>query len=60
MPFIMANGSVQAGHEAQVVLANEAVHLMNGVAADNLMPFGWRPFKEILAESVAAGVHIHV
>ena len=24
MPFIMANGAVQAGHEAQIVLANEA------------------------------------
>src|SRR2546423_421852 len=60
MPFIMANGAVQAGHEAQIVLANEAVDLMSGVIADNLMPFGWPPFKEILAETVAAGVRIHV
>src|SRR5207253_2012105 len=60
MPFIMANGAVQAGHEAQIVLANEAVDLMSGVVADNLMPFGWPPFKEILAETVASGVRIHV
>ena len=60
MPFIMANGAVQASHEAQIVLANEAVDLMNGVVADNLMPFGWPPFKEILAETVAAGVRIHI
>ncbi len=60
MPFIMANGAVQAGHEVQIVLANEAVDLMSGVVADNLMPFGWPPFKEILAETVASGVRIHV
>ena len=60
MPFIMANGAVQAGHEAQIVLANETVDLMSGVVAENLMPFGWPAFKEILAETVAAGVRIHV
>jgi predicted peroxiredoxin len=60
MPFIMANGAKQAGHEAQIVLANEAVDLMSGVVADNLMPYGWPPFKEILAETVAGGIRIHV
>ena len=55
-----ANGAVQAGHETQIVLANEAVDLMSGVVAENLMPFGWPPFKEILAETVSAGVRIHV
>ena len=60
MPFIMANGAAQAGHEAQIVLANEAVDLMSTVVADNLMPFGWPPFKEILSETVANRVRIHV
>jgi len=60
MPFIMANGAKQAGHEPQIVLANEAVDLMSGVVADNLMPFGWPPFKEILAETLAAKIAIHV
>ena len=60
MSFIMANGAVQAGHETQIVLANEAVDLMSGVVAENLMPFGWPPFKEILSEMVSAGVRIHV
>ncbi|MBI2951658.1 hypothetical protein HYY27_06155, partial [bacterium] len=40
MPFIMANGAAEAGHEAQIVLANEAVCLMSQAVADNLMPFG--------------------
>ena len=60
MPFIMANGAVQAGHEAQIVLANEAVDLMTTPVIENLMPFGWPPFKEILAETLAGKVSIHV
>jgi predicted peroxiredoxin len=60
MPFIMANGAKQAGHEAQIVLANEAVDLMTGPVAENLVPFGWPPFKEILAETLAAKIPIHV
>jgi len=60
MPFIMANGAVQAGHEVQIVVANEAVDLMSTVVAENLMPFGWPPFKEILAETLANRVRIHV
>ena len=60
MPFIMANGAVQSGHEAQVVLANEAVDLLNAAVADTLVPFGWPPFKEILAETLAGQVPIHV
>lgn len=60
MPFIMANGAVSAGHEAQIVIANEAVDLMKQVVADNLMPFGWPPFKEILAEAVSHKIPIHV
>ena len=60
MPFIMANGAVSAGHEAQIIIANEAVDLMKQVVADNLMPFGWPPFKEILAEAVSNKIAIHV
>jgi predicted peroxiredoxin len=60
MPFIMANGAVQGGHEAQIVLANEAVDLLTGPVVDNLVPFGWPPFKEILAETLAARIPIHV
>lgn len=60
LPFAMANGAVEAGHEAQIVLANEAVGLMNQTVADNLMPFGWPPFKEVLAGTISHGIRIHV
>ena len=60
MPFIMANGAKQAGHEAQIILMNEAVDLLTGLVAENLVPFGWPPFKEILAETLGAKLPIHV
>ncbi len=60
MPFIMANGAKQAGHEAQIILMNEAVDLLTGQVAENLVPFGWPPFKEILAETLGAKTPIHV
>jgi predicted peroxiredoxin len=60
VPFIMANGAKQAGHEAQIILMNEAVDLLTGPVAENLVPFGWAPFKEILAETLGAKIPIHV
>src|SRR3977135_2071672 len=60
MPFIMANGAKPAGHEAQIVLANEAVDLLTGPVAENLVPFGWPPFKEILAGTLGAKIPIHL
>ena len=60
MPFIMASGAVSAGHEAQIFIANEAVDLMKQVVADSVMPVGWPPFKDILAEVVSHAIPIHV
>jgi hypothetical protein len=33
---------------------------MSETVAENLVPFGWPPFKEILAETLAGKVPIHV
>src|SRR5438874_13608077 len=46
MPFIMANGAKQAGHEAQIVLANEAVDLMTSPVLENLVGGQRRQFLE--------------
>ncbi len=60
MPFIFANGAVSAGHEAQIFIANEVVDLMKQVVGESVMPVGWPAFKEILAETVAHKIAIHV
>jgi predicted peroxiredoxin len=59
-PFIMANGAVEAGHEATIVLANEAVVLMNGTVAANMQGVGWPPFSEILAKTIENKIPIFV
>jgi predicted peroxiredoxin len=60
MPFIMANGAAEAGHEPAIVLVNEAVDLMNANLREHLVPFGWPPFTEILARTVEHGVPIYI
>ena len=59
-PFIMANGAAEAGHEAIIALANEAVVLMNDTVAENMHGVGWPPFSEILAKTVENQVSIYV
>jgi predicted peroxiredoxin len=59
-PFIMANGAVEAGHEAIIVLANEAVTLLNSTVAENVHGVGWPPFTEILAKTMENKVPVYV
>ena len=59
-PFILANGAVDAGHEAQISLFGDAVVLMNPAVINSLVPLGWPPLKELLATSVENKVQIYV
>ncbi|MBI3978318.1 MAG: DsrE family protein [Chloroflexi bacterium] len=60
LPFIMANGAVEAGHEAVVVLMNEAVDLLREVVRQNIQGVGWPPFPEIFTRMVDNGVPVYV
>ena len=60
LPFLSANGAVEAGHEPQVVLMGDAVILMKTVVADNVLPMGWPPLKDIIATTVENQVPIFV
>ncbi len=59
-PFRLANGAVEAGHEAQVSLFGDAVVLMNDAVINSLVPLGWPPLKELLATSMQNKVQIYV
>ena len=59
-PFILANGAVEAGHQAQVSLFWDAVVLMNDAVINSLVPLGWPPLKELLATSMQNKVQIYV
>ncbi len=59
-PFILANGAVDAGYEAEISLFGDAVVLMKDVVANNVVPVGWPPLKEILAKTISNKVIIYV
>ncbi len=59
-PFILANGAVEAGYEAEVSLFGDAVVLMRDVVANSVVPMGWPPLKEILATTIRNKVPIYV
>ena len=60
LPFLSANGTAEAGHQAQVALMGDAVVLMRTVVADAVTPVGWPPLKDMLATTIAHGVPIYV
>ncbi len=58
--FILANGAVDAGHEAEVSLFGDAVVLMKDVVANSVVPMGWPPLKDIMAKTISNQVQIYV
>ena len=59
-PFHHANAFAAAGHEVQVFLLGEAVTVMRSTVASALVPVGWPPLSEALAEVVRHKIPIHV
>ncbi len=59
-PFILANGAVDAGHQAEVQLFGDAVVLMKDVVANNVVPMGWPPLKDIMATTIKNKTPIYV
>ncbi len=59
-PFILANGAVEAGYEAEVSIFADAVVIMKDVVANSIVPVGWPPLKEIMATTIKNKVPIYV
>ncbi len=59
-PFILANGAVEAGHQAEISLFGDAVVLIKDVIANNVTPMGWPPLKDILATTITNKIPIYV
>ena len=60
LPFLGANGAVEAGHEAQIILFGDAVVVMKDEVADSIVPVGWPPLKEMMATTIENEVPIYV
>jgi predicted peroxiredoxin len=59
-PFLLANGAVEAGHQAEIQLFGDAVVLIKDVVTNNVVPMGWPPLKDILATTIKNKVPIYV
>src|SRR5262245_29177676 len=58
--FHHANAFAEAGHEVQIFLLGEAVTLMRTAVASSVVPVGWPPLAEALAQVIEHRVPIHV
>ena len=60
LPFVLAGGALEAGHEAGIVLTGDAVVLMNDAVVDSVQGIGLPPLKEVMSKVIAAKVPIYV
>ncbi|MBI4497117.1 MAG: hypothetical protein HY689_04360 [Chloroflexi bacterium] len=60
LPFVFANGAVEGGHQATIILLGDATLVMKDVIAENITPVGWPVLKEHIATAVKNGIPIHV
>ena len=58
--FLHAHALAEAGHEVQIFLLGEAVSLMRAPVAEAIVPVGWPPLRETLAQVIAHGVPLHI
>ena len=62
-PFILANGAMEAGHEAEISLFGDAMVLMKDSVMNSVFPVGWPPLpplKELMATAIQNNVPIYV
>jgi predicted peroxiredoxin len=60
LAFTHANALAKHGHEVQIFLIGEAVVVMREAVRNAIVPLGWPPLREIVAETAGLGVPIHV
>ena len=59
-PFLFANGALDAGHQAAIILLGDAVVLMKSIVAESVHGVGFPPLKELTAKVFAAKVPIFI
>lgn len=60
LPFHMALGAVEAGHQPQIALIAEATYLMKASLADTIQGVGIPSLKDLLARVTEHNIPIHV
>ena len=57
---LAVNGSVEVGHEVDIVLAGDATELLRTVVRESLEGVGLPPLRELMAKARQHQVPIHV
>ena len=60
LPFLLADGAVQAGHEPAIILVGDAVVLMNDAVVDSVQGVALPPLKDLVAKAIEHKVPIYV
>ena len=60
MPFHMASGALDAGHEPGIVLAGEASYLLKSGVIEEVRGLGIPPLAELMAKMIQHHVPIYV
>ena len=60
LPFLLADGAVQAGHEAAIILVGDAVVVMSDAVVDSVHGVGLPPLKDVIAKVIENKVPIYV
>jgi predicted peroxiredoxin len=60
LPFLMASGALDAGHQPAILLVGDAAVLMSNTVVDNVHGVGFPPLKELMDKVVAAKVPIYI
>lgn len=60
LPFLQAQGALDEGHEAEIILVGDAVVLMRDEVAKATVPVGWAPVHELLGKLIEHQVPIYV
>ena len=60
LPFLIASGAIDAGHEPGIILVGDSVVVMDSTVADSVQGVGLPPLKELIAKVGGNKVPIYV
>ena len=60
LPWLLAKGAAEAGHEARIVLSGDGAILAHRAVAEGVQGIGIPPLRELIAHARAKGVPVFV
>jgi predicted peroxiredoxin len=59
LAFLFAKGAVEEGHQPEVILAGDAAVLARQTVAENIIPVGLPPLKDLMAFALKHKVPVY-